>query len=1502
MGQFVSSHGDVISHVNISSVRVADGGLYRCMAQNTAGQVHHSARLNVYGPPTIRHMGQLTAVAGETLSVTCPVGGHPVHKITWQKEGVELPMTHQQSVHSNGTLTIAAVTRAGDEGSYSCSAYDKQGRSDTQALQIQVIVPPRLAPVVFVGGTSAGLPAQATCIVLDGDPPITLRWLKDGHPINTAVAGVLLSQHSEITSTLSIERTSAQHSGNYTCAASNAATTTYSSATLIINMPPSWVQEPEDATVVQGETLQLLCSASGVPLPSVVWRKQTSSGNWKSIMSEDANSLANYDRAAMTMMGVTDRDSQSGLLRLRKRSTTAGIMQVRGQDVSMSPFRRENLLRPAAGGQESVGSSLKIVTATKEHQGRYSCEATNGIATGLSKLVTISVLTPPWFPSNSREVAVEIRGVAELQCRVQGDAPLTLHWRRAGHLLTLRSSKYKIEEEKDGEDTVLKLTLESAMATDSGEYECQASNIHGSNTQTHTLIVRDVPTAPSGLQLVQAGARALTLEWSAPGGLGNEMKVPSTMARLTGLSPATHYLVRVAAENSVGRSALSDPMAVTTLEEPPAGPPRNVKVVDISARSVALRWERPLKNLSNGAIRGYVLGYRQNSFSEQGTSMSYQYTAVPLQSTPQWIPPFLASPSSSVSADQTDTNLPSSGSSPSVAVGNLRTRGNVIEMTVEGLRPHSRYALVLQAYNSEGTGPSSPAITIVTDEDVPSSPPQNVTCEAVSSSELLVSWSPPAAEGINGRVTSYTVACERQEQRGLRRRKPFQTSGSRLGVEAGTAGCEVLVDDGLRARLASLKAFSNYSVTVAAATAVGGGVLSAPVLCTTAQGVPSAPVAVKAVLSSQGAAVVAWRAPDAPNGIISHYAVQWRAADGSGSVGRKEVLVPGDQLFTELTGIPTGSILEVIVRAHTAVGTGIASKPVTISYSDTVAAGVWSVGGPVSVAWKESVTLPCKAVGEPAPTRSWTRNGQALKQDSRVSVSNSGDLRLLDAQRSYSGSYTCTASNTHGSDSVAYLLRVISKCGLPAQGHYASVAATPARDGDDDLLRAPPVDRAGRRRCARHRRYPLLQVSINVTGATLYYRASGGATLEEQMTSDLHSVDNLRCGTLYHLFGTVRNSIGSSESSEVVEARTKGRTPEPPPQFQFITSNSTQATLYLTQWENGGCDITHFKVQYRKLHSAHWTTVSSEVGVVRTFAVGGLEPGERYEVRVTAYNSAGATPALYTVTTADLLHSAGEAYNSAGATPALYTVTTADLLHSAGEAYNSAGATSALYTVTTADLLYSAGEAYNSAGVTSALYTVTTTDLLYSAGEQQLLDQSNGYWTDPEDSSSRAVSAPDGAHWNGGGHRILLPLLLSLTTLLLAAFSVCFFLHKKRSTNRSDEGIKNYNPADPFTQRTDEDDKCAGIVLHHSHQQYDPARENVYHYVTSGYPFHNSGEGDGEREDRGQPPSLSPSAGNAIRGDRTNVMTPRAAPIKQKTFSSVLYKAPSLHEVDEASM
>lgn len=53
IGQYVDTNGDVITHLNITHVQTEDGGLYKCIASNSMGNVEYAARLNVYGKQNI---------------------------------------------------------------------------------------------------------------------------------------------------------------------------------------------------------------------------------------------------------------------------------------------------------------------------------------------------------------------------------------------------------------------------------------------------------------------------------------------------------------------------------------------------------------------------------------------------------------------------------------------------------------------------------------------------------------------------------------------------------------------------------------------------------------------------------------------------------------------------------------------------------------------------------------------------------------------------------------------------------------------------------------------------------------------------------------------------------------------------------------------------------------------------------------------------------------------------------------------------------------------------------------------------------------------------------------------------------------------------------------------------------------------------------------------------------------------------------------------------------
>ena len=68
---------------------------------------------------------------------------------------------------------------------------------------------------------------------------------------------------------------------------------------------------------------------------------------------------------------------------------------------------------------------------------------------------------------------------------------------------------------------------------------------------------------------------------SSPSGKRGEIRVSATSARVEGLTPATFYSLTLVAENSVGHSKPSEPLNVTTLEEPPTGFPRNIQVSEI---------------------------------------------------------------------------------------------------------------------------------------------------------------------------------------------------------------------------------------------------------------------------------------------------------------------------------------------------------------------------------------------------------------------------------------------------------------------------------------------------------------------------------------------------------------------------------------------------------------------------------------------------------------------------------------------------------------------------------------------------------------------------------------------------------------------------------------------------------------------------------------------------------------------------------------------------------
>ncbi|CAN7939758.1 unnamed protein product, partial [Ixodes hexagonus] len=305
-GDFVQPDGAlVVSFVNVSNLRVQDGGAYACLASNDVGSARHEARVDVMGPPFIRPLGNVTVVAGSPLRLDCPVAGYPIDSVHVERGerrrrsdtrrwlGRERPRTRYRHVvrrrnpgnygrplaqdprlseEKRGTLVIQEARRE-DQGPYRCVAVGRHGELATRDLHVVVLTAPVISPFWFPERLQEGMRSTATCTLLDGDPPVSMRWLRDGRP--DLGPDVQVVPINDFVSNLIIDRVARHHSANYTCTATNAAASASHTARMLVRALPRWTIRPTDLAAVVGSSVTLDCQAEGEPEPVVRWKHAT---------------------------------------------------------------------------------------------------------------------------------------------------------------------------------------------------------------------------------------------------------------------------------------------------------------------------------------------------------------------------------------------------------------------------------------------------------------------------------------------------------------------------------------------------------------------------------------------------------------------------------------------------------------------------------------------------------------------------------------------------------------------------------------------------------------------------------------------------------------------------------------------------------------------------------------------------------------------------------------------------------------------------------------------------------------------------------------------------------------------------------------------------------------------------------------------------------------------------------------------------------------------------
>nr|NP_001246180.1 down syndrome cell adhesion molecule 1, isoform BV [Drosophila melanogaster]AFH07935.1 down syndrome cell adhesion molecule 1, isoform BV [Drosophila melanogaster] len=1108
VGQYVTVNGDVVSYLNITSVHANDGGLYKCIAKSKVGVAEHSAKLNVYGLPYIRQMEKKAIVAGETLIVTCPVAGYPIDSIVWERDNRALPINRKQKVFPNGTLIIENVERNSDQATYTCVAKNQEGYSARGSLEVQVMVLPQITP--FATGsqpTHLGQYITYQCTLTEGDLPLNIRWTFNNQPLfNDDDQDILIAKMGRRSSVLTIESVADRHAGNYSCHGENAAGRATYSTQLRVIVPPRWILEPTDKAFAQGSDAKVECKADGFPKPQVTWKKAVGDtpGEYKDLKKSD---------------------------------------NIRVEE-----------------------GTLHVDNIQKTNEGYYLCEAINGIGSGLSAVIMISVQAPPEFTEKLRNQTARRGEPAVLQCEAKGEKPIGILWNMNNMRLDPKNdNRYTIREEILSTGVMSSLSIKRTERSDSALFTCVATNAFGSDDASINMIVQEVPEMPYALKVLDKSGRSVQLSWAQPYD-GNspldryiiEFKrsraswseidrviVPghTTEAQVQKLSPATTYNIRIVAENAIGTSQSSEAVTIITAEEAPSGKPQNIKVEPVNQTTMRVTWKPPPRTEWNGEILGYYVGYKLSN-----TNSSYVFETINF----------------------------------------ITEEGKEHNLELQNLRVYTQYSVVIQAFNKIGAGPLSEEEKQFTAEGTPSQPPSDTACTTLTSQTIRVGWVSPPLESANGVIKTYKVVYAPSDEWYDETKRHYKKTASSDTV------------------LHGLKKYTNYTMQVLATTAGGDGVRSVPIHCQTEPDVPEAPTDVKALVMGNAAILVSWRPPAQPNGIITQYTV-YSKAEGA-ETETKTQKVPHYQMSFEATELEKNKPYEFWVTASTTIGEGQQSKSIVAMPSDQVPAKIASFDDTFTATFKEDAKMPCLAVGAPQPEITWKIKGVEFSANDRMRVLPDGSLLIKSVNRQDAGDYSCHAENSIAKDSITHKLIVLA----PPQSPHVTLSAT-TTDALTVKLKPHEGDTA-----------PLHGYTLHYKPEFGEWETS-----EVSVDSQKHNIEGLLCGSRYQVYATGFNNIGAGEASDILNTRTKGQKPKLPEKPRFIEVSSNSVSLHFKAWKDGGCPMSHFVVESKKRDQIEWNQISNNVKPDNNYVVLDLEPATWYNLRITAHNSAGFTVAEY---------------------------------------------------------------------------------------------------------------------------------------------------------------------------------------------------------------------------------------------------------------------------------
>ncbi|XP_012217658.1 tyrosine-protein kinase-like otk [Linepithema humile] len=524
LGEHIEIKKNKLNVLHIHQAVAEDSGMYTCLAKNEAGSaVTESYPLIVSGNETavLKTIPRnLIAKRGEPAALHCKF--EDADEMLWFLKDVgQLTSDDERTIFQNGSLLIHAVEQR-DQGFYSCHGIrDESKVSYTVELQIAYLLnfstdafEPRLPTQLAIVGEDQEF--QISCLAPLGVPPPKVYWRDPmGHIISDT--GPIRVQDETL---IIAKARMGEDEGNYTCTAENLAGETDTSVQIIISTPPNIISSPVSLNALEGDSVTLSCSYSGLEpsvTPHVHWLKDGSQlkelsglaryrvidnhGNvtlhFKSVdLSDKGHYMCQVFTAGFpsvfsdpAMLVVEERlkfSPQPVNKRLELGTTAKVSCKAQGATNPTVKWVKEGLNEDEEFPKhvQDINGTLHFNGVLEEDKGQYTCIASNAQGS-INHTISIDVGLAPKFTIQPQNPTEAIEGYpVMLHCAAEGDPTPTIRWDKDSTMNNFDNTRFSILVNGS-------LYIKEVYLSDEGKYGCTAGNrIGGLKREEVQLIVK----------------------------------------------------------------------------------------------------------------------------------------------------------------------------------------------------------------------------------------------------------------------------------------------------------------------------------------------------------------------------------------------------------------------------------------------------------------------------------------------------------------------------------------------------------------------------------------------------------------------------------------------------------------------------------------------------------------------------------------------------------------------------------------------------------------------------------------------------------------------------------------------------------------------------------------------------------------------------------------------------------------------------------------------------